>query len=115
VVKKGDFFAIDLLSILSDITFTLIVGHSQKLQHSLDVRISFDGVWWISHQSLKGTFLHDDNMSATEFHRLVVQSRQFSPELQSFRYIAFNATYAFAESFQICDIQIIINVKTNTT
>jgi len=104
-VKKGDFFAVDFLRIQSDITFALVIGHSWKLQQSLDVRVSFDGVLWISHRSLKGTLVDNDESSTPNFHRLVVQSRQFSPELRSFRYIAFNATYAFAEPFQVCDIR----------
>ncbi|CAF1310968.1 unnamed protein product [Rotaria sordida] len=100
LVKKGDFFAIDFLYIQTNIIFSLIIGHSQKVQSSLNIRISFDGMWWISHQSLKDTVIDVNQNSTAKFQRLVIDSRQFSPELQSFRYIAFNATHALNETFQ---------------
>jgi hypothetical protein len=112
-VEKGDFFAIDFLHIQNNIAFSLVVGHSEKLQHSLDVRISFDGVWWISDQLFKSRFININGTSTTNFHRLVFDSKQFPLELQSFRYITFNATYAFAEAFQVCDVQIINNFEIN--
>jgi hypothetical protein len=74
LAKKGDFFAIDFLHIQNKIAFALVVEHSQKLQHSLDVRVSFDGAWWISHRSLKGTFINVNGLPTTNFYRLVVES-----------------------------------------
>jgi hypothetical protein len=71
------------------------------------VRVSFDGVLWLSHRSVKGTLVNNHELSNPDFHRFVVESRQFSPEFRSFRYIAFNASYTFAEPFQVCDIRII--------
>jgi hypothetical protein len=114
-VEKGDFFAIDFLHIQNNISFSLVIGHSEKLQLSLDLHVSFDGVWWISHRSFKSSFINDNGTSTTNFHRLVFESKQFPLELQSFRYIAFNATNAFAEAFQVCDVQIINNFKINVT
>lgn len=108
-VKKGDFFAIDLLRIQSDLTFTLIIGHSWKLQKSLDLRISFDGILWLSHPLSQSMYIKDKTLSTPDFQRMIIESKQFSPELQTFRYIAFNATYDFTESFQICDVRIIKN------
>lgn len=114
-VKKGDFFAIDFFRIQHDIAFALVIGHSSKLQSSLDIRISFDGTWWISHQSFTGTFMDVDSSSTTNLYKLVVDSRQFPLELQAFRYIAFNATDAFSEAYQICDIKLIKHFKMNAT
>ncbi|CAF1072869.1 unnamed protein product [Rotaria sp. Silwood1] len=113
-VNKGDFFAIDFLRIQSDIIFSLTIGHSQKVQNSLNIRISFDGIRWISHQSLKGISIIVNRKSTAKFQRLVIDSRQFSPELQSFRYVVFNATYALDEAFQVCDVQIIKSSKSNS-
>jgi hypothetical protein len=113
LAKKGDFFAIDFLRIQNNFTFALVVGHSQKLQHSLDVRVSFDGVWWISHRSFRELITKFSGGFAASFRKLVFDSRRLSPELQSFRYIAFNATYTFAEPFQVCFIRLLKNKKMN--
>jgi len=114
-VEKGDFFAIDFLHIQDNTEFSLVVGHSEKLQRSLDVRVSFDGVWWISHRSLESSFITVSGTATTNFHRLVFDSKQFPLEFQSFRYIAFDAIYAFAEAFQVCDVQIINNFEIDAT
>lgn len=112
-VKKGDFFAIDFLRIQTGLIFSLTIGHSQKLQRSLSMQISFDGVRWLSDLSVK-SILSNINQTLIENHqRFVIDSRNFSFELQSFRYISFNATYDVEEPFQICDVEIInrLNVK----
>jgi len=114
-VEKGDFFGIDFLHIQNETAFSLVVGHSEKLQRSLDVRVSFDGVWWISHRSLREIYTKTTSGCAPSSPKFIFDSRRFSPELRSFRYIAFNATYAFTEAFQVCDIGIMKNVKTNAT
>ena len=108
-VKKGDFFAIDLLHIQTDVTVALIIRHSWKLQKSLDLRVSFDGLLWFSHPSSQSMYVKDNTLSSPDFQRLILKSTSFSPELRTFRYLAFNATYAFPESFQICDVRIIKN------
>jgi hypothetical protein len=110
-VRKGDFFAIDFLRIQNNITFSLIIGHSQKLQKRLDMRISFDGVQWISHRLRKG--ITTNAVSAEGFHRVIIDSREFPPEFQTFRYIKFNSTNAFSEAFQVCDVRIRRNLKIN--
>jgi hypothetical protein len=114
-VRKGDFFGIDLLRIQDNIVFSLVIGHSRKLQRSLDVRVSFDGIYWISHRSLREIYTKATGGFTRSFPKLIFDSRRFTPELQSFRYIVFNATYAFAETFQVCDIRIMNNVKTHVT
>ncbi|CAF2597816.1 unnamed protein product [Rotaria sp. Silwood2] len=114
LVKKGDFFAIDFLRIQTDIIFSLTIGHSEKVQNSLKMRISFDGMWWLSHESLKGITTDINRKPIAKFKRLVIDSRQFPPELQSFRYVAFNATHALDEAFQVCDVQRIKSSTINT-
>jgi hypothetical protein len=108
-VRKGDFFAVDFLRIQSNIIFALVIGHSQKLQSRLDVCISFDGIWWISHGSLEGIFTHVTGFFTAGPYRLIIDSRRFPSELQSFRYIAFNATDDFHEVYQVCDVKMIKN------
>jgi len=110
-LKKGDFFAIDFLRIQPNNTVTLIIGHSQKLQNSLDIRISFDGIWWISYRLSKGISIDNNEVSTKTYYRLIIDSRQFPSEFQTFRYIAFNSTDSFYETFKICDIRIIKSVK----
>ncbi|CAF1621386.1 unnamed protein product [Rotaria magnacalcarata] len=112
-VKKGDFFAIDFLRIQSHTVFSLIIGHSEQLQSSLKMRVSFDGIWWISHRSFKHFFMNGNRMPTTNFQRFVIDSRQFPSELQSFRYVVFNATQASNEPFQVCDAQIINSFNVN--
>ncbi|CAF3725455.1 unnamed protein product [Rotaria socialis] len=112
-VKKGDFFAIDFLRIQSHIVFSLIIGHSERLQSSLKMQVSFDGIWWISHRSFKRIFMNGNRMSVTSFQRFVIDSRQFPSELQSFRYVTFNATQSSNEPFQVCDVQIINSFNIN--
>ncbi len=109
LVRKGDFFAIDFLRIQSNIIFALVIGHSQKLQSRLDVCISFDGIWWISYESLEGIFINATGLSTAGSYRLIIDSRRFPSELQSFRYIAFNATNDFHEVYQVCDVRMIKN------
>lgn len=108
-VKKGDFFAIDFLHLQNNITFALIIGHSWKLQKSLDLRVSFDGILWLSYPSSQSMYIKDDGSSTPSLQRFVLESKNFSPEFRTFRYIAFNATYDFTESFQICDVRTIKN------
>ena len=112
-MKTGDFFAIDFLRIRNNISFSLIIGHSGKLQDSLDMQISFDGVWWISHQLLRSTFIEIRRTPSRNFHRIVIDAKQFSLGLQSFRYVSFNATRNLTDAFQVCDIQLINNLHIN--
>ncbi|CAF0720185.1 unnamed protein product [Adineta steineri] len=106
-IKSGDFFAIDFLRIQSNILVTFVLQHTKKLQNKLDMRLSFDGISWISYRSRKGILTSTGSVTAGGSHRLIIDSRQFPSELQSFRYISFNATHDFDEVFQVCDVQII--------
>ncbi|CAF5175147.1 unnamed protein product, partial [Rotaria magnacalcarata] len=106
-VKKGDFFAIDFLRIQTHMVFVLIIAHSDKVQNSLTMQVSFDGVWWIPHHSFNSILNNSNRTVNSNFQRFVIDSRQFPPELQSFRYVAFNATNAVDEPFQVCYVQII--------
>lgn len=105
-VKKGHFFALDLLHIEKEVTIGITIAHSLKLQKILDMCVSFDGVFWISHPSLRTSSIETIQLSSMNLIRLLIKSRDFLSELQSFRYIAFNATADFDEAFQVCDMQI---------
>ena len=109
LVKKGEFFAIDILRIQTNIVFLLTLGHSRKIQSSLNMQVSFDGIQWISHRSFQRISTNVHRMSNTTFYRLIIDSRKFPLELQSFRYVAFNAKRTLTEPFQVCDIQILNN------
>ena len=47
-VHQGDYFAIDLLRIQSNVTLSIVLGSNLTLTQNIDVRISFDGVQWQS-------------------------------------------------------------------
>jgi len=106
-VRKGHFFAVDVFRIQKQVTLGITIGHSLKLQKTLDMRVSFDGVFWISHQSLQINSINSIQLASMSLFRLSINSKEFLPELQSFRYIAFNATVNFNEAFQVCDIQLL--------
>lgn len=106
-IKKGHFFAIDLLRIQKGVILGISINHSLKLQDTLDMRVSFDGVFWISHQSLQTRSIDSIQLPSLNLNRVVIDSSRFLNELQSFRYIAFNATLDLNESFQVCDVQIL--------
>ncbi|UJR38149.1 hypothetical protein I4U23_030827 [Adineta vaga] len=110
-VEKGDFFAIDFLSIQTNLTIVLMMNHSEKLQNTLDIRLSFDGQWWISYPfAIQKNSKTNNAIIRGTLRRLIIDSRQFPPELRSFRYIAFNATTHFHENFSVCDVKIFKNL-----
>lgn len=107
--RKGDFFAVDLLSLQPHVTVVFSLRHSEKLQESLDMRLSFDGVHWMSYRSFRGIYQTGVNLLSANAYRLLIDSRQFPSQLHSFRYLAFNATEDVDETFQICNIEVIKN------
>jgi hypothetical protein len=106
-IHSGDFFAIDFLRAQTNITFILTVAHSSILQRNLDMRISFDGVWWISYRSLKGIFIKMNGTSQEGLHSTLFDSIQFTPGFQSFRYISFKTINTSDQRFQVCEIKIV--------
>jgi hypothetical protein len=105
-VRKGDFFAVDLLSIQPHGMLAFVLRHSEELQSSLDMRLSFDGVQWISYRSFKGIYQTVADLFSGSSYRLLIDSRQFPAPLHSFRYMAFNATEDSDESFQVCSVEV---------
>jgi hypothetical protein len=106
-IHSDDFFAIDFLRAQTNITFILTVAHSSILQRSLDMRISFDGVWWISYRSLKGIFIKTNGTSQEGLQSILFDSIQFTLGFQSFRYISFKTTNSSDQRFQVCEIKIV--------
>jgi hypothetical protein len=104
---RHDFFAIDFLRAQTNITFILTVAHSSILQRSLDMRISFDGVWWISYRSLKGIFIKTNGTSQEGLQSILFDSIQFTLGFQSFRYISFKTINSSDQRFQVCEIKIV--------
>ncbi|CAF4125886.1 unnamed protein product [Adineta steineri] len=62
-IYSGDFFAIDFLYAQTNITFVLIVSHDRIMQANLETSISFNGIWWIPYESLRGVFLEANENS----------------------------------------------------
>jgi hypothetical protein len=106
-IHSDDFFVIDFLRAQTNITFILTVAHSSILQRSLDMRISFDGVWWISYRSLKGIFIKTDGTSQEGLQSILFDSIQFTLGFQSFRYISFKTINSSDQRFQVCEIKIV--------
>ncbi|CAF1658023.1 unnamed protein product [Rotaria magnacalcarata] len=108
-VHRGEFFAIDFLYIRTNLSFSITIAHGQELQNSLDLNLSFDGVWWIAYRSLNGiTIRHQNLTSNIEQYKIVFNSTEFNTGFHSFRYIAFNASKLSPwGEFQVCDVQTI--------
>ncbi len=112
-IRSNDFFAIDFLRIKTNVTFTLSVAHSYKLQTNLDVSISFDGLKWISYQSKKGIYTKTNKTSHHQLYTTFFNSDQFARGFESFRYISFKAVDDSNNRFQVCEVQIIPQKKIN--
>lgn len=104
-IYSNDFFAIDFLRIQTNVIFTLAVAHSPLLQRNLDVRISLDGLRWMSYRSVNGIFTKKNRTLEQHVHTYLFNSGQFNPGFQSFRYISFRAIENSDHRFQICEIQ----------
>lgn len=108
-VQANDFYAIDFLSIQRTVTFVITVAHSLELQTDLDVRISFDGLRWISYQSSDGIYRKTMQKSEEDRLSFLFNSTEFSIGFQSFRYISFRAMKQWNDLFQVCEIEIYSN------
>ena len=115
-VKPGDYFGVDLLRIQTDAVVSLVVEHHPTLQHSLEVRVSFDGVVWLSHPSLQGRKGGNAQPSTEQLLSIVVDASRFSREFRSFRYISFLVAHPSSEIFRVCDVRLVNRMsKTKVT
>ncbi len=110
-IHLNDFYAIDFLSIQNNITFTIAVAHSSRLQTNLDVRISFDGLRWLSYRSKNGIYRKKNRTLEEYLHTFLFNSNEFNLGYRSFRYISFNAIEDWDHLFQVCEIEIISKKK----
>ncbi len=110
-IHSNDFYAIDFLSIQNNITFTIAVAHSSRLQTNLDVRISFDGLRWLSYRSKNGIYSKRNRTLEEYLHTFLFNSNEFNLGYRSFRYISFNAIEDWDHHFQVCEIEIISKKK----
>ncbi|CAF4306330.1 unnamed protein product, partial [Adineta steineri] len=108
-IYSGDFFAIDFLYAQTNIIFVLIVSHDRIMQANLEMSISFNGIWWIPYESLRGVFLEANENSRIIY---LFNSAEFNEGFKSFRYIKFKAINNHSnQSFEVCDIQMISKEK----
>ncbi|CAF1408199.1 unnamed protein product [Rotaria sordida] len=110
-IRQGEFFAIDFLYIRTNLSFSLTIGHTWKLQKNIDMNLSFDGLWWLAYRALKGITIKSQNSTLNEQRYVIVfNSTQFNAGFHSFRFIAFNASrISSLGEFQVCDVKIITN------
>jgi hypothetical protein len=108
-VHRGEFFTIDFLYIRTNLSFSITIAHGQELQNSLDLNLSFDGLWWITYRSLNGITIRNQNLTSNiQQYKIVFNSTEFNVGFRSFRYIAFNATKLSPwGELQVCDVQTI--------
>ncbi len=106
-IHSNDFFALDFLYIQTNVTFTLVVAHSQHLQNNLDINISFNGRRWLSYRSQNGIYTKKDRTLEQHLYTYLFDSAEFNPGFKSFRYISFKAIEYSDCRFQVCEIQII--------
>jgi hypothetical protein len=110
-IHSNDFYAIDFLSIQNNITFTIAVAHSPRLQTNLDVRISFDGLRWLSYRSKNGIYRKTNRIFEEFLNTFLFNSSEFNLGYGSFRYISFNAIEDCDHHFRVCEIEIISKKK----
>ena len=110
-IHSNDFYAIDFLSIQHNVTFTVAVAHSSRLQTNLDVSISFDGLRWASYRSKNGIYRKMNRTSEEYLHTFLFNSNEFNLGFQSFRYISFKAIEDWDQHFQVCEIEMISKTK----
>ena len=111
-VEQGDYFGIDLLRIQTDAIVSLVIEHDPTLQRSLEVRVSFDGVVWLSHPSLQDLEHGKAQPSDEQLLNNVIDASRFPREFRSFRYISFLVTHPSSEIFRVCDIRLVKRTKT---
>ncbi|CAF3548663.1 unnamed protein product [Rotaria sp. Silwood1] len=115
-VRQGEFFAIDFLYIRTNLLFSLIIEHTIELQKNLDVKLSLDGLWWITYRALKGITIHSQNSTSNKQQYVIIfDSTKFNTGFHSFRYIAFNTSRMTSlNELKVCDVKIITNTTITT-
>ena len=107
-VKVDDYFAIDLLRPQSIVVFTVTFAHDVGLQQTLEIRISFDGKWWLPYMSLNGIHSQKRHASEQVLQTILYNSSQFNLGFQSFRYVAFYARTRSHHRFHVCDVRLLL-------
>ncbi len=110
-IHSNDFYAIDFLSIQTNVTFTIAVAHSSRLQRNLDISISLDGLQWLSYQSKNGIYRKKNRTLEEYLHTFLFDSNEFNLGFRSFRYISFKAMEDSDHHFHVCEIEIISKKK----
>ena len=105
--RPGDYFAIDFLSITSNVTFSLIVGHDRSLQARLEMRVSLDGRWWNSYRSWHGISVESNVGGRRYMSKITYESSQFTVGFRSFRYAMFKNNDPWKVPFRVCDVKIL--------
>ncbi|CAF3436699.1 unnamed protein product, partial [Rotaria socialis] len=84
----------------------------QELQNSLDLNLSFDGVWWIAYRSFNGITIRNQNLTSNiQQYKIVFNATEFNTGFHSFRYIVFNSSKLSPwGEFQVCDVQMMANM-----
>jgi hypothetical protein len=106
-MNQGDYFGVDLLRIKTNSRILLVVRNLSILLDHIDLRISLDGMVWTSCQPSTDCPIERVDSSFNSFNGYLVDAMRFPPAFQSFRYIAFNCTYASAKIFEVCDVRMI--------
>ena len=110
-IRSDDFYAIDFLAVQSNVTFVVAVAHSPRLQRKLDVRVSLDGLRWLSYRSKAGIYEKKDRTFEEHLHTYLFVSSEFNPGYQSFRYLSFHAKQNWDHHFRVCEIEMISRTK----
>ncbi|CAF4794092.1 unnamed protein product, partial [Rotaria sp. Silwood1] len=115
-VRQGEYFAMDFLYIRTNLSFSVTIGHSLKIQKNVDINLSFDGLWWITYRAIKGITIKSHNsISNHQQYVIIFNSTEFNSGFHSFRFIAFNTSRVSSlGEFQICDVKIITNTTIRT-
>lgn len=106
-VRRGDYFAIDFLRIETSISFSVVVGHDQLLQASLEMRVSLDGLWWIPHRSWQGISIESNVNGRQYMSKFTYNASQFRDGFRCFRYVMFKGNEARKITFSVCDVKLI--------
>ncbi|CAF3548706.1 unnamed protein product [Rotaria sp. Silwood1] len=115
-VRQGEYFAMDFLYIRTNLSFSVTIGHSLKIQKNVDINLSFDGLWWITYRAIKGITIKSHNSTSNHQQYVIIfNSTEFNSGFHSFRFIAFNASRVSSlGEFQVCDVKIITNTTIRT-
>lgn len=111
-VGIGQFFAIDLLRIRSNITLLITVKHDRSLYEKLELSVSLNGIWWMPYRSLNGIFIQKKSRFwSTNYNSYLINSSKFNHGFSTFRYMKYEAIKETDLAFDVCEIKLIDNEK----